>query len=149
LIFLRTDVIFCTAGPIPHMAAAYEECFLSGQSPPLPYGSGLRLWMRQNDSCGGFRDKPGVISFCVLTSRRLTTAISADIRTDLNLVVAINCNHPVDNHHNTPGVVNNTFAPIAVETLGPLNTSTQLNSTENYGRRCLTPLSPHRNYILS
>ena len=26
---------------------------------------------------------------------------------------------------------------------------TQLNSTENYGRRCLTPLSPHRNYILS
>jgi len=25
----------------------------------------------------------------------------------------------------------------------------QLNSTENYGRRCLTPLSPHRNYILS
>jgi len=24
-----------------------------------------------------------------------------------------------------------------------------LNSTENYGRRCLTPLSPHRNYILS
>ena len=22
-------------------------------------------------------------------------------------------------------------------------------STENYGRRCLTPLSPHRNYILS
>jgi len=30
-----------------------------------------------------------------------------------------------------------------------LNTTTQLNSTENYGRRCLTPLSPHRNYILS
>jgi len=27
--------------------------------------------------------------------------------------------------------------------------STLLNSTENYGRRCLTPLSPHRNYILS
>jgi len=27
--------------------------------------------------------------------------------------------------------------------------SGQLNSTENYGRRCLTPLSPHRNYILS
>jgi len=27
--------------------------------------------------------------------------------------------------------------------------TTQLNSTENYGRRCLTPLSPHRNYILS
>ena len=27
--------------------------------------------------------------------------------------------------------------------------STQLNSTDNYGRRCLTPLSPHRNYILS
>ena len=27
--------------------------------------------------------------------------------------------------------------------------STQLNSTENYGRRCLTPLSPHRNYVLS
>jgi len=27
--------------------------------------------------------------------------------------------------------------------------STQLNSTENYGRGCLTPLSPHRNYILS
>ena len=27
--------------------------------------------------------------------------------------------------------------------------STQLNSTENYGRRCLTPLSPHRNYIPS
>jgi len=26
---------------------------------------------------------------------------------------------------------------------------TQLNSTEKYGRRCLTPLSPHRNYILS
>ena len=26
---------------------------------------------------------------------------------------------------------------------------TQLNSTENYGRMCLTPLSPHRNYILS
>ena len=26
---------------------------------------------------------------------------------------------------------------------------TQLNSTENYGRRCLTPLSQHRNYILS
>ena len=25
----------------------------------------------------------------------------------------------------------------------------QLNSTENYGRRCLTPPSPHRNYILS
>jgi len=25
----------------------------------------------------------------------------------------------------------------------------QLNSTENYGRRCLAPLSPHRNYILS
>jgi len=25
----------------------------------------------------------------------------------------------------------------------------KLNSTENYGRRCLTPLSPHRNYILS
>ena len=24
-----------------------------------------------------------------------------------------------------------------------------LNSTESYGRRCLTPLSPHRNYILS
>jgi len=23
---------------------------------------------------------------------------------------------------------------------------TQLHSTENYGRRCLTPLSPHRNY---
>jgi len=34
----------------------------------------------------------------------------------------------------------------------PLNiklNSTQLNSTENYGRRYLTPLSPHRNYILS
>ena len=30
-----------------------------------------------------------------------------------------------------------------------LFTYTQLNSTENYGRRCLTPLSPHRNYILS
>jgi len=29
-----------------------------------------------------------------------------------------------------------------------MNTA-QLNSTENYGRRCLTPLSPHRNYILS
>ena len=29
------------------------------------------------------------------------------------------------------------------------SSSTQLNSTENYGRRCLTPLSPHRNYILS
>jgi len=28
-------------------------------------------------------------------------------------------------------------------------TATQLNATENYGRRCLTPLSPHRNYILS
>ena len=27
--------------------------------------------------------------------------------------------------------------------------STQLNSTQNYGRRCLTPLSPHRNCILS
>ena len=27
--------------------------------------------------------------------------------------------------------------------------STQLNSTENYGRRCLTPLGPHRHYILS
>ena len=27
------------------------------------------------------------------------------------------------------------------------NILTQLNSTENYGRRCLTPLSPHRNYI--
>ena len=27
--------------------------------------------------------------------------------------------------------------------------STQLNSRENYGRRCLTPLSPHHNYILS
>jgi len=27
--------------------------------------------------------------------------------------------------------------------------STQLNSTENYGRRCLTPLTPHHNYILS
>ena len=26
--------------------------------------------------------------------------------------------------------------------------ATQLNSTENYGRRCLTPLSPHRNYTL-
>ena len=25
----------------------------------------------------------------------------------------------------------------------------RLNSTENYGRGCLTPLSPHRNYILS
>jgi len=25
----------------------------------------------------------------------------------------------------------------------------QHNSTENYGRRCLTPLSLHRNYILS
>ena len=30
-----------------------------------------------------------------------------------------------------------------------LVTARQLNSTENYGRRCLTPLSPHRNYILS
>ena len=30
LIFLRTDVIFCTAGPIPHRAAAYEECFTLG-----------------------------------------------------------------------------------------------------------------------
>jgi len=30
-----------------------------------------------------------------------------------------------------------------------LHNSTQLNSTENYGRRCLTPLSPHHNYILS
>jgi len=29
------------------------------------------------------------------------------------------------------------------------NSTQQLNSTENYGRRCLTPLSPHRNYILS
>ena len=29
------------------------------------------------------------------------------------------------------------------------DTGTQLNSTEDYGRRCLTPLSPHRNYILS
>ena len=100
-----------------------RSVLLSGQSPPLPTGSGLRLWMRQNDSCGGFRDKPGVISFCVLTSRRLTTATSADSRTELNLVVAINCNHPVGNHHNTPAVVNNTFAPIAVETLGPLTTS--------------------------
>ena len=27
--------------------------------------------------------------------------------------------------------------------------STQLNSTENYGRKCLTPLSPHHNYIQS
>jgi len=27
---------------------------------------------------------------------------------------------------------------------------TQLNSTqEDYGRRCLTPVSPHHNYILS
>ena len=100
-----------------------RSVLFSGQSPPLPNGSGLRLWMRQNDSCEGFRDKPGVISFCVLTSRRLTTATSADSRTELNLVVAINCNHPVDDHHNTPAVVNNTFAPIAVETLGPLNTS--------------------------
>jgi len=32
--------------------------------------------------------------------------------------------------------------------VGGIN-STQLNSTENYGRRCLTPLSPHHNYILS
>jgi len=29
------------------------------------------------------------------------------------------------------------------------NISTQLNSTENYERRCLTPLSPHCNNILS
>jgi len=28
-------------------------------------------------------------------------------------------------------------------------TTTHLNSTENYGRRCLTPLSPHHYYILS
>jgi len=27
--------------------------------------------------------------------------------------------------------------------------STQLNSTENYGRKCLTPLSPHHIYIQS
>ena len=30
-----------------------------------------------------------------------------------------------------------------------VHTLHQLNSTENYGRRYLTPLSPHRNYILS
>jgi len=33
--------------------------------------------------------------------------------------------------------------------IGWNDVTTQLNSTENYGRRCLTPLSPHRNYILS
>jgi len=33
--------------------------------------------------------------------------------------------------------------------LVPANPGNQLNSTENYGRMCLTLLSPHRNYILS
>jgi len=39
------------------------------------------------------------------------------------------------------------LAPISLYTAH--GNSTQLNSTENYGRRCLTPLSLHRNYILS
>ena len=35
-----------------------------------------------------------------------------------------------------------------IATWWPLN-SIQLNSTENYGRSCLTPLSPHRHCILA
>jgi len=47
--------------------------------------------------------------------------------------------------HLVSGEISSTaITPIAV-----LIYSTQLNSTENYGRRCLTPLSLHRNYILS
>ena len=52
----------------------------------------------------------------------------------------------------TPGLINTTILlgsrPFSwIQRSNPF--STQLNSTENYGRRCLTPLSPHRNYILS
>jgi len=39
--------------------------------------------------------------------------------------------------------------PLTCRTNAQYNTITaitQLHSTENYGRRCLTPLSPHRNY---
>ena len=39
--------------------------------------------------------------------------------------------------------------PPCSERYDTIQYDTQLNSTENYGRRCLTPLSPHRNYILS
>ena len=43
----------------------------------------------------------------------------------------------------------NLFITIIIIMGVEITNSTQLNSTENYGRRCLTPLSPHRNYILS
>jgi len=51
-------------------------------------------------------------------------------------------------HRNTSANNINYPANLVVQAHSP-STTTQLNSTENYGRRCLTPLSPHRNYILS
>jgi len=41
---------------------------------------------------------------------------------------------------------NNLHLPCSRQITTP--TSHQLNSAENYGRRCLTPLSPHHHYIV-
>ena len=52
----------------------------------------------------------------------------------------------IDKHWLDQDVAHNIYYFELTGTGGAL---TQLNSTENYGRRCLTPLSPHHNYILS
>jgi len=52
------------------------------------------------------------------------------------------CHHPAAGQHNT-----RTHARIiaALASRHSISRPAQPNSTENYGRRCLTPLSPHRN----
>jgi len=46
-------------------------------------------------------------------------------------------------------VVRVLLASFSRTALLPTVVISQLNSTENYGRRCLTPLSPHHHYTLS
>ena len=72
--------------------------------------------------------EPGALCFWVVRSVRVQVRVSMLAQAILPLAssVIVNCKSKI---------------------LLPL--LTQLNSTENYGRRCLTPLSPHRNYILS
>ena len=51
--------------------------------------------------------------------------------------------------YHTMGMGSSSFGSSSTSNTKTSTLLTQLNSTENYGRRCLTPLSPHRNYILS
>ena len=84
-----------------------------------------------------------MILFCRMAGE-ITVSLASFV-TGLKVYLPVRVQSPMKGDEQPP------IPPLGYGTLqldGWASAPTQLNSTENYGRRCLTPLSPHRNYII-